>query len=120
VIYKAHRVIWLWVTGEWPEHDIDHKDRDALNNRWKNFRLATPLVNASNRDLSRNNTSGTRGVYWDKWCERWKVAFDHKHYGYFDRKEDAVYAATRIEGSRRRRSSQVAGKRPMHIVAGHY
>lgn len=103
VIYKSHRVIWLWMTGAWPKDQIDHINRDAADNRWKNLREGTPLINRANSSVSRNNTSGTTGVYWDKRCERWKVAFDRKHYGYFDNKDDAVYAALRIEGSARRR-----------------
>jgi hypothetical protein len=90
VIYKAHRVIWLLMTGKWPDHQIDHEDRDASNNRWKNLREATPLQNANNRSLHRNNTSGTTGVYWDKRCQRWKVSLRRKHYGYFATKEEAV------------------------------
>jgi hypothetical protein len=97
VIYKAHRIIWLWMTGGWPPRMIDHEDRDSLNNRWLNLRLATPLLNSHNRDPNRNNTSGTPGVCWDSRYDRWKVSFRKKHYGYFDRQEDAVRFASLIQ-----------------------
>jgi hypothetical protein len=50
VIYKYHRIIWLWMTGEWPKGLIDHWDRDAMNNRWDNLRDATHSINVNNRD----------------------------------------------------------------------
>ncbi|HFN3771038.1 TPA: HNH endonuclease signature motif containing protein, partial [Enterobacter hormaechei] len=37
-LYRAHRLIWLLVTGEWPKCHIDHVDNDGTNNRWSNLR----------------------------------------------------------------------------------
>jgi HNH endonuclease len=48
-MYRAHRVIWLLMTGEWPKNDVDHEDRDSLNNRWKNLRDMTKADNNRNR-----------------------------------------------------------------------
>ena len=47
--YKAHRVIWLYVTGEWPRHDVDHIDGNPSNNRWNNLRDVPHHVNLQNR-----------------------------------------------------------------------
>jgi len=35
--YKLHRVIWLFVTGKWPEGEIDHKNKLRWDNRWDNL-----------------------------------------------------------------------------------
>lgn len=61
--YFAHRLVWMHVTGEWPKCDVDHKDRDKLNNRIENLREVTPLENMANQSFSKANKTGYRGVY---------------------------------------------------------
>lgn len=61
-LYKAHRVAWLLMTGEWPEHEIDHIDTNPTNNAWSNLRLANRSENCMNRNRQANNTSGYKGV----------------------------------------------------------
>lgn len=51
--WHCSRLIWLMQTGEWPKHIIDHKNGDALDNRWKNLRDVTPLQNSRNRPGSK-------------------------------------------------------------------
>ena len=58
---KAHRLAWLFMTGSWPDDQIDHIDRDKSNNRWSNLRAATSSENACNRRC-RQNATGFRGV----------------------------------------------------------
>ena len=69
--YRSHRVIWLYVTGEWPEKCIDHIDRDATNNRWSNLRQVTRSQNSRNMSMMASNTSGVTGVSWNKGISRW-------------------------------------------------
>lgn len=68
--YYAHRLIWIYMTGEDPIH-IDHIDRDATNNRWSNLRRSDPSSNAVNKSLGRNNKSGHIGVSWAEGKKRW-------------------------------------------------
>lgn len=66
-LYQAHRVIWLWMTGAWPRGQIDHRDRNRLNNAWSNLRDATPRMNVENIIAARADSStGLRGVFVDK------------------------------------------------------
>jgi hypothetical protein len=48
------------------EMQVDHVDGNGLNCRRLNIRVATPTQNQGNRKLQRNNTSGYKGVAWDK------------------------------------------------------
>lgn len=52
--YIAHRLIWLYVTGEWPSDQVDHRNGDRLDNRWENLRVVTGAVNSQNRKKSRS------------------------------------------------------------------
>ena len=65
--WRAHRLAWLWMTGEHPEHDIDHRNTIRTDNRWENLRLDTDGQNLQNvRRPYANNTTGYLGVSYDK------------------------------------------------------
>lgn len=55
--YKAHRVIWLMVTGEWPKFEIDHIDGNPSNNAWSNLRDIPHMLNLQNRVKSPNGSA---------------------------------------------------------------
>jgi hypothetical protein len=70
---RAHRLAWLYVHGEWPANQIDHRDGDRSNNKFDNLRDVNNSVNQQNQRGPRsNNTSGFLGVSWHKkdrnWC----------------------------------------------------
>ena len=95
-IYKAHRLAWLYMTGDWPRHNIDHADLDTSNNVWANLRPATVAQNAANCGRRPFNTSGFKGVTFDKKKGRWmaqiQVARRCRHLGYHDT-PDLAHAA---------------------------
>lgn len=73
VDYSAHRVIWLLVHGEWPEHEIDHIDRNPINNKIENLRAATRTENNHNLGMRRDNTSGYPGVYLNRRANKYQA-----------------------------------------------
>ena len=58
--YPAHRLAWLYMNGEWPQGDIDHINRNRLDNRIVNLRHTTRSTNLHNS--SARGSSGVKGV----------------------------------------------------------
>lgn len=50
--YKAARLAWLYITGRWPKHKMDHRNRKPLDNRFVNLREATDAQNGQNHSHS--------------------------------------------------------------------
>jgi AP2 domain len=84
----------LYMTGEWPKGQIDHKFGIRDDNRWSELRDATPSINQQNRRvLDKRNKSGYQGVSWDKRSNKWRayIAVNNKliHLGHFDNVHEA-------------------------------
>lgn len=94
--YRANVLAWLYMTGEWPEEQIDHINRIKSDNTFINLREINQQQNSWNRGINKNNTSGYKGVYWDKTHNLWKsvigVDKKYKSLGYFNNKHDAALA----------------------------
>lgn len=79
----------------------DHVDRNPLNNRKSNFRIATKSQQSMNRNRFVNNSSGFIGISWRKREEKWYSYIQVKHnfiqLGYFVNKYDAIIARLRAE-----------------------
>ena len=99
--YRAHRLAWLHVTGNWPEHEIDHENRIKSDTTIKNHRPATRKQNQENLNPIRANTSGHRGVCWNKKERKWHAQIGHErahlHLGWFANIQDAIAARQRAE-----------------------
>ena len=94
VLYQAHRLAWLHVYGDWPSWMLDHRDLNKHHNSLANLRIATPTQNNMNMPLRMANTSGAKGVAWDrgKWAARIGANGVSVYLGRFDCYEDAVAA----------------------------
>jgi len=46
--YRANRLAWFYMTGEWPENLVDHVNRIRNDNRWVNLRDITNKENIAN------------------------------------------------------------------------
>ena len=81
--------------------EYDHIDRNPLNNRKSNFRIATKSQQCMNRKKFSNNTSGFVGVGWrkrdQKWCSYIQINGKTKSLGYYKNKEDAIIARLNAE-----------------------
>jgi hypothetical protein len=75
---------------------VDHIDRDGLNNRRSNLRVVTHAENMQNR-VSHGGSSRYRGVSWDRTVRRWKaqamIAKKQHNLGHFESERDAAIAA---------------------------
>jgi len=97
----VHRLIWAWVYGIYPKEQMDHINGNPTDNRLVNLRAATQSTNMRNRRISKNNTSGFHGVYWDKVKNTWRVQIQvdgkHKYLGRHKELDDAVRARKQAE-----------------------
>lgn len=90
--YKAHRLAWLYVYGQFPEGIIDHIDGDGTNNRIKNLRLASLTQNKANEKIRRDNSSGFKGAKphkAGKWQARISVNGRRLSLGYYATPKEA-------------------------------
>jgi hypothetical protein len=94
-LYYAHRLAWLYETGEMPSQ-IDHVNGIKNDNRMDNLRLATHAENMRNRVVRPQSTSGRKGVRLHKTSGLWfaSIVVDRKviSLGYHRDKEDAASA----------------------------
>ncbi len=81
---RMHRLIMNAEDGQ----EVDHINHDGLDNRKDNLRIADRGQNSANRRIAVNNSSGYKGVYWQKERGKWRahIRKDKKniHLGYFD------------------------------------
>lgn len=91
--YQMHRLAWLYVTGEFPEYTIDHKNNDRSDNRFNNLRKATKAENKYN-SLPQYNKCGYKGVSKRGKKYRANIGYEYKvlHLGTFDTAEEAAEA----------------------------
>lgn len=69
--HKAHRLAFLYMTGSFPENEVDHVKHIKHDNRWAKLCEATRTDNNRNRSTPHNNRSGIQGVYWRESARRW-------------------------------------------------
>ncbi len=74
--YKAHRLAWFFYYGYMPESEIDHIDKlpEHRHHNWiSNLREASHQCQMRNRGNFKNNTSGVKGVFWNKNTNKWRA-----------------------------------------------
>ena len=85
--YPAHRLAWIYTYG-YLDGILDHINCIKNDNRICNLRKATYSQNQLNKKMSKNNTSGIKGVTWNKNAKKWMaittVNGKNKNLGYFE------------------------------------
>lgn len=70
--YKAHRLAWLYMYGEFPNGLIDHKNEDKTDNRISNLRIASDSTNQHNRFKSKEHK--LLGAFFHKPSGKWRAS----------------------------------------------
>lgn len=103
-LHRAHRLVWLYFHGAWPESAIDHINGNTLDNRIENLRDVSTQRNTWNLHAAHSNSkSGYLGVDWvpskKKWRAQIRTAGKKTLLGHFDTAEaasDAYKAAKKV------------------------
>ena len=99
--FRAHRLAFLYMEGYFPEHQVDHIDRNPSNNIWSNLRHVGKSCNMLNRDVLSSNKTGVSGVAWHNrdLVFNVKVAYEgiQRHLGSYHDFVDAVAARLAAE-----------------------
>lgn len=99
--YSAHRLVWLYMYGHFPDGVIDHINHDGTDNRLCNLRVVTHKDNVKNQRLNKSNKSGHCGVTWKKSHSKWVANIKDNgkqiRLGLFTNKADAITARKEAE-----------------------
>lgn len=98
---SGKQYLHVFLMGERPGMEVDHRSGDSLDNQRHNLRWATSSQQKWNTKISCRNTSGVKGVSWLAQRGRWQayitVGRKMKHLGKFITFEDAVKARKEAE-----------------------
>lgn len=92
--YMAHRLAWLYMTGSWPENQIDHINGIRDDNRIINLRQATQSENLRNTKIRKDNAAKIKGIniHKGRWIARCQIENKRVNLGSFDTKQQAKKA----------------------------
>lgn len=102
-LYLQHRLVWLYLHGAFPKDQLDHINRDGMDNRPANLRECNNQQNQTNRGSRKGSSSKYVGVYYHKTSGRWRAKLK-RHGVYvvcrlFDTEEQARDAYHKAKGS---------------------
>jgi len=71
--YPVHKLVYLIKNKVYPKY-IDHINGNRADNRIENLREVTPTQNQYNKKIGKSNTSGIKGVCFDKRRNKWTAS----------------------------------------------
>lgn len=90
--YNEHIFMHRLIMGATADQEIDHEDRNGLNNQKNNLRICSRTQNAANSRKRKGCGSIYKGVYFNKRLEKWHVRVKGKHIGYYRSEVKAAQA----------------------------
>lgn len=94
--FFAHRVVWAYVYGAWPVHEIDHINGDRSDNRISNLRDVSRWGNQRNMVQHREgHLAGTTHRTLNSWQAKIQVNGVRHHIGSFATEQEAHEAYIR-------------------------
>jgi hypothetical protein len=76
--------------------ESDHINGNRLDNQKENLRICNSTQNKGNACIRSDNTSGHKGVFWNKYRQKWQAQIEKKgknnNLGLFINMEDAIKA----------------------------
>lgn len=94
-------LLYRYIMNAPKEMQVDHRDGNELNNRKSNLRICTQADNNKNLKIRKNNTSGHKGVCWDKKNSKWmayiKINTKFKNLGYYTDINEAIKIRKKAE-----------------------
>lgn len=98
---SMHRLIMQENGYDISDSDVDHRNHKTYDNQKSNLRVCHHYQNIIATKTYSNNTSGRKGVHWDKSRSKWMVSITVNkkthHIGRYDNFEDAVKAREEAE-----------------------
>jgi hypothetical protein len=100
-IFKVHRLVGMaFIENIDNKNCIDHKNNITTDNRAENLRWATHAENMQNAKIRKDNTSGIKGVYFNKGKNKWtaQIRIDGQriYIGSYITSEEATTARRRM------------------------
>jgi hypothetical protein len=108
----THRLAWFFTYGEWPPHEVDHKNTNRDDNWIDNLRKATKAQNQANAVTRADNSSGIKGIHWSNKANKWvaRIQCNNKRYclGYFEDLDLAAAAYAKASNDHHQEFGRVA------------